>query len=177
MSSFDPLFQARLEAFQRYKIKHPHLEAMDHLITEALQEHTSYQILAIYGPSGVGKSTVIQRIADRMRAEERNPSFTPVVIIQASPEDVGAQARLDFYLQVLDALRGNVAVRDRADKLSLVRQRGKKSTGIDPQMRLAARCKKDGSLFKPSCSAFISSLSSLLHDFLLKCSSHTSLTL
>lgn len=137
MVSFDPLFQARLETFQRYKIKHPHLEKMDHLITEAMQEHTSYQILAIYGPSGVGKSTVIQRIADRVRTKEPNPSFTPVVIVQASPEDVGAQARLDFYLQVLDALRGNVAVRDRADKLALVRQRGKKST--DPAEWLEVR--------------------------------------
>ena len=137
MLSFDPVFQARLETFQSYKIKNPHLEEMDHLITEAIQAHTSYQMLAIYGPSGVGKSTVIQRIVDRVRTKEPNPSFTPVVVVQASPEDVGAQARLDFYLQVLDALRGNVAVRDRADKLSLVRQRGKKST--DPAEWLEVR--------------------------------------
>src|SRR5579875_3350936 len=56
-------------------------------------------MLALYGPSGVGKSTVIQRIADRARAQEPNPSFTPVIIVQASPEDIGAQARLDFYRQ------------------------------------------------------------------------------
>ena len=54
-------------------------------------------LLALYGPSGVGKSMVIHRIASRLRAEEPNPSFTPVVIVQASPEDVGSSARLDFY--------------------------------------------------------------------------------
>ncbi|MBO0792890.1 MAG: hypothetical protein J2P36_18355 [Ktedonobacteraceae bacterium] len=37
----DPAFQARLEAFQRFKIKHPHLEAMDQLLSDAIAEHTS----------------------------------------------------------------------------------------------------------------------------------------
>ncbi len=133
----DPLFQARLEAFQRFKIKHPHLQAMDQRISEAIQEHTSYHILAIYGPSGVGKSTVIHQIADRARAAEPNPSLTPVIIVQASPEDVGSQARLDFYRQVLHALRGHVAVRDRIENLPLAHRRGKKST--DPAEWLEVR--------------------------------------
>lgn len=137
MPPLDPAFQARLEVFQTFKIKHPHLATMDNLISESIQEHLSYQILALYGPSGVGKSTVIHRIADRARAEEPNPSYTPVVIVQASPEDVGSEARLDFYLQILDALRGNVAVRDRADNLSLVRNPHKKST--DPAEWIEAR--------------------------------------
>jgi hypothetical protein len=51
----DPAFAARLEAFQGFKIKHPHLEAMDHLLSDAIAEHTSYNLLALYGPSGVGK--------------------------------------------------------------------------------------------------------------------------
>ena len=93
----NPAFAARLEAFQRFKINHPHLEDMDHLLSDAIAEHTSYHLLALYGPSGVGKSTVIHRIASRLRAEEPNPALTPVVIVQASPEDVGSSARLDFY--------------------------------------------------------------------------------
>lgn len=137
MSPSDPLLQARLEAFQRFKIKHPHLEEMDQLISEAIQEHTSYQILAIYGPSGVGKSTVIHQIADRARVAEPNPAFTPVIIVQASPEDVGSQARLDFYRQVLYALRGHVAIGDRIENLPLAHRRGKKST--DPAEWLEVR--------------------------------------
>ena len=38
----DPAFAARLEAFQRFKIKHPYLEAMDQLLSDAIAEHTSY---------------------------------------------------------------------------------------------------------------------------------------
>ena len=110
---------------------------MDRLLSEAIAEHTSYNLLALYGPSGVGKSTVIRRIADRARAEEPNPSLTPVVIVQASPEDVGSQARLDFYRQVLHALRGHVAIRDRIENLPLARKMGKRST--DPAEWLAVR--------------------------------------
>ena len=107
MRSLDPEIQARLEALQQYKIKHPHLEEMDHLLMNAIQEHTSYSLLALYGPSGVGKSTVMKRTAERCREEEPNPSVVPVVVVQASSEDVGSSARLDFYRQVLHQLRGH----------------------------------------------------------------------
>ena len=137
MHSLDPEIQARLGAFQQYKIKHPHLEEIDHLLMNAIQEHTSYSLLALYGPSGVGKSTVMKRIVQRCREEEPNPSLVPVVVVQASPEDVGSQARLDFYRQVLHQLRGHVAIRDRILNLSLARSGGKKRT--DPAEWLEIR--------------------------------------
>ena len=68
---------------------------------------------------------------------EPDSSFTPVVIVQASPEDVGSSARLDFYRQVLHALRGHVAIRDRIENLPLARLRGKRST--DPAEWLDVR--------------------------------------
>jgi Bacterial TniB protein len=61
----------------------------------------------------------------------------PVVVVQASPEDVGSAARLDFYRQVLHQLRGHVAVRDRILNLPLASVRGKKST--DPAEWLEMR--------------------------------------
>jgi flagellar biosynthesis GTPase FlhF len=74
MRSLDPDLQARLAALQQYKIKHAPLEKMDTLLMNAIDEHTSYGILALYGPSGVGKSTVMKRIAERCREEERDSS-------------------------------------------------------------------------------------------------------
>ncbi len=103
----------------------------------AIDEHTSYSILALYGPSGVGKSTVMKRIAERCREEEPDSSVVPVVVVQASPEDVGRASRLDFYRQVLHQLRGHIAVRDRILNLPLARERAKKST--DPAEWLEMR--------------------------------------
>jgi hypothetical protein len=137
MRSLHPDLQSRLAAFQQYKIKHAYLEKMDDLLMNAIDEHTSYGILALYGPSGVGKSTVMMRIAERCREEEPDSSVVPVVVVQASPEDVGSAARLDFYRQVLHQLRGHVAVRDRLLNLPLARERGKKST--DPAEWLEMR--------------------------------------
>jgi hypothetical protein len=137
MRSLHPALQARLAALQQYKIKHASLEKMDDLLMNAIDEHTSYSILALYGPSGVGKSTVMKRIAERRREEESDPSVVPIVVVQASPEDVGSAARLDFYRQTLHQLRGHVAVRDRILNLPLARERGKKST--DPAEWLEMR--------------------------------------
>src|SRR6266568_9016486 len=128
MRSLHPALESRLAALQQYKIKHASLEKMDTLLMNAIEEHTSYSILALYGPSGVGKSTVMKRIAAHCREEEMNPLIMPMVIVEASPEDVGSSARLDFYRQVLHQLRGHVAVRDRMLNLPLARARGKKST-------------------------------------------------
>src|SRR5216684_2846370 len=137
MRSLTPALQVRLAALQQYKIKHASLEKMDDLLMNAIDEHTSYSILALYGPSGVGKSTVMKRIAERCREEERDSSVVPVVVVQASPQDVGSAARLDFYRQVLHQLRGHVAIRDRILNLPLASVRGKKST--DPAEWLEMR--------------------------------------
>ena len=137
MRSLHPDKAARLAALQQYKIKHAQLEKMDMWLRNAIDEHTSYSILALYGPSGVGKSTVMKRIAERCREEEPDPSVLPVVVVQASPEDIGRASRLDFYRQVLHQLRGHVAVRDRILNLPLARERGKKST--DPAEWLEMR--------------------------------------
>ncbi|MBO0794473.1 MAG: TniB family NTP-binding protein, partial [Ktedonobacteraceae bacterium] len=119
------------------KIKHAALKKMDDMLMNAIDEHTSYSILALYGPSGVGKSTVMKRIVERRRAEAPDPARVPVVMVQASPEDVGSAARLDFYRQVLQQLRGHVAVRDRILNLPLANVRAKKST--DPAEWLEMR--------------------------------------
>src|SRR2546430_13702736 len=104
MRSLDPALQSRLAALQQYKIKHASLEKMDTLLRNAIDEQTSHSILALYGPSGVGKSTVMKRIAQRCREEEPDPSVVPVVVVQASPEDVGRASRLVFF-QAEDGIR------------------------------------------------------------------------
>ena len=127
MPPFEPTLQTRLQAFIDFKVKHPRLEEMDRDLMRLIQGHRRYTMLALYGTTGVGKSTVISRVARRLREEEPDPSVVPVVTIRASPEDIGASARLDYYRQVLAQLQGHVGVRDRVKNLPLFTNPEKKS--------------------------------------------------
>jgi AAA domain len=119
--------RAQLSAFKAFRVKHPRLEEMDRALKQAIDSHRSYTLMAVYGASGVGKSTVMKRVAQRCREEDPDPSVVPAVVVQASPEDIGTSARLDYYRQVLDQLRGHVAVKDRVMNLALARHPEKKS--------------------------------------------------
>jgi AAA domain len=137
MSSLEPTLQARLDAFIDFKVKHPRLEEMDQDLMRRIDSRRRYTILAVFGATGVGKSTVMQRVAQKLRAEELDPSVVPVVTLRASPEDVGASARLDYYRQVLKQLQGHVAVRDRVKNLPLFTNPERKSR--DPAEWLETR--------------------------------------
>src|SRR2546429_24500 len=127
MSSLEPTLQARLDGFIDFKVKHPRLEEMDQDLMQRISGRRRYTILAVFGATGVGKSTVMQRVAEKLRAEEPDPSVVPVVVIRAKPEDVGTSARLDYYRQVLKQLQGHVAVRDRGKNLPLFTNPERKS--------------------------------------------------
>src|SRR6266487_4105039 len=130
MHSMEAEFRhARLQAFIHLKVKHPRLQEIDDTLMQAMRGHRIYTLLPLYGASGVGKSTVLKHVAERCRAEETDPACVPVVEVQASPEDIGASARLDYYRQILDQLRTrSVAVNDRVKHLSLLAHPGKKSS-------------------------------------------------
>src|SRR5258708_9425653 len=128
---------ARLQAFIDFKVKHPRLEEMDDTLMQAIYGHRTYTLLPIYGAGGVGKSTVLNHVAESCRAKETDPSCVTVVEVQASQEDIGASARLDFYRQILTQLRGHVAVNDRVRHLNLATHPGKKSS--DPSEWLDMR--------------------------------------
>jgi Cdc6-like AAA superfamily ATPase len=127
MPLLETSLQARLEAFKAFRVKHPRLEEMDRDLMRAISGHRSYTLLAVYGASGVGKSTVMKRVAERYREEEPDPAVVPAVIVQASPEDIGASARLDYYRQILAQLQWHVAVKDRLKNLPLFTRPEKKS--------------------------------------------------
>lgn len=127
MRPLEPSLSTQLEAFKKLKVMHPRLEEVSRALTRAIEGHRSYTLLALYGATGVGKSTVISRVARRLQEEEPDPAVVPMVMVQASPEDIGASARLDYYRQVLEHLRGHVAIKDRLMNLTLFTKPGKKS--------------------------------------------------
>lgn len=127
MSGMTPEMRTKLNTFKAVRVKHPRLEEVDRAVTRAIYEHTSYTLLTLYGPSGAGKSTVTKRITERCLQEEPDRAIVPVVFVEARPGDIGAYARLDYYRQVLEALRGHVAVNDRLINLTLAVKSNRKS--------------------------------------------------
>ena len=101
-----------VEGFKAVKVKHPRLDEVDQQVTQAIDEHAGYTHLLLYGPSGVGKSTVVRRIAERFCADDPHPARVPVVLIEARPSDTGTYVRLDYYRQVLLALKAHVVVKE-----------------------------------------------------------------
>jgi energy-coupling factor transporter ATP-binding protein EcfA2 len=119
MSPMTPTMRARLETFKSIRVAHPRLEEVDRAVRRSIWEHASYTQLMLYGPTGVGKSTVASHITEHCLASEPNRAIVPVVLVEAHPSDIGSYARLDYYRQVLTQLRQHAAVKDRLMPLAL----------------------------------------------------------
>ncbi|GCF10830.1 AAA family ATPase [Dictyobacter arantiisoli] len=73
---------------------------------------------------------VQRHLASRFLAEESNRAFVPVVWVEARPGDYGTYARLDYYRQVLTALREHAAVKDRLMQVALIPRAGRKMMDV-----------------------------------------------
>src|SRR4051794_4142625 len=56
----------RLDYFKNYRIKHPKLMKADAALWRAINARVSNSIIFVFGPTGVGKSTLCTRIAERL---------------------------------------------------------------------------------------------------------------
>src|SRR5919201_1068749 len=63
-----PENQAGLAAFKAYAVNHPRLDEVDRQLTQAILEPAGFAHVLVYGPSGVGKTTMIRRVTTRVRA-------------------------------------------------------------------------------------------------------------
>lgn len=123
-----------LNDFKTSKVRHPRLIEQEKFLLRAISGHRSYTLVDLYGASGVGKSTLIDQVACLVRETSTNPAVFPVVIVQASPEDIGSSARLDYYQQILAQLQHYPAIRDRTKNLQLYTNPGKKGNEAQTQL-------------------------------------------
>lgn len=95
--------------FEAFRIGHPRLLAADRELRELIEHPSGSAVLFVYGPTGAGKTTLIERVQQQIHntmADDliADPSRLPSVIVSA-PAPTGSQfAWRDFFVRGLDAL-------------------------------------------------------------------------
>ncbi len=115
--------QGRLATFKAYAVNHALLEDIDTRLTQVILEPAGFAHLLVYGPSGVGKTTMLRRTERRVRelyahlttpseatAQWRCPQGSPalpsqpLLVLEARPPDGLTFNRADYYRSALTAL-------------------------------------------------------------------------
>jgi DNA polymerase III delta prime subunit len=107
---------AKLTHFKDYAVSHPQLLQVDKVLMQAIQEPAGFAHVLIYGPSGVGKTTMIRQISrrlneilpaassDRSSYRHEQSESVPLLLLETRPPDGGAFNRADYYRTALKLL-------------------------------------------------------------------------
>ncbi|ABA20955.1 ATPase (plasmid) [Trichormus variabilis ATCC 29413] len=111
--------QSKLTQFKEYAVLHPQLARVDMLLMRAIREPAGFAHVLVYGPSGVGKTTMIRQIAKRLNENvaEQLPGISnslsyrngsgppmPLLLLETRPPDGGVFNRADYYRTALKLL-------------------------------------------------------------------------
>jgi DNA polymerase III delta prime subunit len=112
MAKLTPEDRARLDAFKDVTVKHAHLTRVDEQLSLWVEEHTDATHVLLCGPGGVGKSKALTVVAERFTREERDRFVIPILLLEPIPPDLGPYLRLDYYWQIIDALKEHLLVKE-----------------------------------------------------------------
>lgn len=104
-----------LKQFKEYAISHPLLQQVERQLTHAINEPAGFAYVLLYGPSGVGKTTMIQQVERRYHAEAPSPPLPflsrlghlpslPLLLMETRPPDGSTFNRADYYRTALKQL-------------------------------------------------------------------------
>ncbi|MFW9259791.1 ATP-binding protein [Nostoc sp. CALU 546] len=109
----------KLTQFKEYAVLHPQLARVDMLLMRAIREPAGFAHVLVYGPSGVGKTTMIRQIAKRLNENVPEPlsgvsnplSYRngsqppmPLLLLETRPSDGVVFNRADYYRTALKLL-------------------------------------------------------------------------
>ncbi len=107
----------KLNQFKDYAVSHPHLAKVDRALMRAIAEPAGFAHVLVYGPSGVGKTTMINQIARRLNGRFQIPSIStkrgrnkgqltpmPLLLLETRPSDGTTFNRADYYRTALKLL-------------------------------------------------------------------------
>src|SRR5260370_39330486 len=87
--------EERLAYFKAYTVAHPHLSQADDAVWNAIREPARKLVIFVFGPTGVGKTTLLEHIEKRLLEQalsrmQDNQSHLPVARLNA----IAASCRL-----------------------------------------------------------------------------------
>src|SRR6266516_5903936 len=100
---------ARLSYFKAYTVAHPFLERADEKVRNTLREPGGALLIFIIGPTGVGKTTLLtfieQRLLKLAQAQlSHDPDYVPVIKLDAMASSARQFRWPDFYTRALMAV-------------------------------------------------------------------------
>jgi AAA domain len=100
----------RLAYFRSYTVAHPLLKEADAALKRAIQEPAGGSLIFVFGPTGVGKTTLRLRIEKCLKEAflpqaEDDVGRIPVVAVEAVAPDSGSFSWKDYYQRALRALQ------------------------------------------------------------------------
>ena len=109
--------QEKLNKFKEYAVSHPHLAKVDQSLMGAIKEPAGFAHVLVYGPSGVGKTTMINQIARRLNGSSPTANISdqrgrnkrqlppmPLLLLETRPSDGTTFNRADYYRTALKLL-------------------------------------------------------------------------
>lgn len=100
---------ARLKYFQGKVVAHPRLKETHQQLWQAIQQPTGTSLIFVFGPTGVGKTTLRCRLEQQLWeagqvAIEQDPGHIPVVGLEVAVADADSFRWRDYYKRALMAL-------------------------------------------------------------------------
>ncbi len=118
MAQLTPEARAKLDAFKTVTVKHARLREVDEQLSLLVEEHTDATHVLLCGPGGVGKSKVLKVVAERFTREEPDRFVVPILLLEPIPPDQGSYLRLDYYRQIITALKEHLLVKELLGKVA-----------------------------------------------------------
>lgn len=99
---FDQPKEARLDYFKAYTVAHPHLDQADKAVWNALREPAGALLVFVFGPTGIGKTTLLAHIEKRLMEQAlprmvQDQNHVPVLRLDAVAPALQQFRWADYY--------------------------------------------------------------------------------